>query len=119
MTEKAWRGVLEVTQPNGPSSDHVLLERLATAVADLNLPVAFLESIQAAVALAIRRAWQHDTERVARVTLAAQVQHAESRQSAQSWGFFLIEKRTEHAPDRRIDVFLYPDSGKSEQEADQ
>ncbi|HEX5691962.1 MAG TPA: hypothetical protein VFX76_18235, partial [Roseiflexaceae bacterium] len=69
--------------------------------------------------LAIRRAWQHDTERVMQVTLAAHVQHAEPRQSAQSWGFFLIEKRTEHAPGRRIDVFLYPDNGTSEQEVDQ
>jgi len=101
--------LLEATQLNGPSSDHVLIERLARAVAELNLPPAFLERIQAAAALAIRRAWQHDTERVVHVTLAALVQHAEAGESAQSWGFFLIEKRMEHTRDRRIEVFLYPD----------
>jgi hypothetical protein len=109
MAESAWLGLLDVTQLNETGSDRVLLERLARAVAELNLPAAFLERIEAAVAVAIGRAWQHDTERVVQVSLAALVQQAQAGQGAQSWGFFLIEKRTQQTRDRRIEVFLYPD----------
>ena len=45
MTVKAWRGLLEVTQPNEPSGDQVLIEHLASAVAELHLPAAFLEPV--------------------------------------------------------------------------
>ena len=109
MTAKAWRGLLEVTQPNEPSGDQVLIDHLASALAELQLPAAFLEQLQTAVAAAIRRAWQHDADQAVRVTLAAQVQQIEAEQIAQSWGFFVIEKRLERTCDRRIEVSLYPE----------
>ena len=109
MTAKAWRGLLEVTQLNEPSGDQVLIDHLASAVAELDLPPAFLEQVQTAVAAAIRRAWLHDDNQVVHVTLAAQVQRVEAGQIAQSWGFFLIEKRLDHSRNRRIEVSLYPE----------
>jgi hypothetical protein len=109
MTAKAWRGLLEVTQLNRPSGDQVLIEHLASAVAELHLPPAFLKQVQTAVAAAIRRAWQHDADQAVHVTLAAQVQPVEAGQNAQCWGFFLIEKRLEHTGNRRIEVSLYPE----------
>jgi hypothetical protein len=109
MTAKAWRGLLEVTQLNEPSGDQVLIEQLASAVAELCLPPPFFEQEQTAVAAAIRRAWQHDAAQMVHVILAAQVQRLEAGQNAQSWGFFLIEKRLEHTRSRRIEVSLYPE----------
>jgi hypothetical protein len=109
MTKKEWRDLVEVTQPNEAGSDHALIEQLARAVAELNLPPAFLEHVQTAVAQAIRRAWQHDQERAVRLSMAAHVLHVEAGMVAQSWGFFLIEKRLEHTTDRRIEVLLYPE----------
>ena len=109
MMAKAWRGLLEVTQLNEPSGDQVLIEQLASAVAELCLPAVFLERVQVAVAAAIRRAWQHDDDQAVYVTLAAQVQRVEAGPIAQSWGFFLIERRLEHSRDRRIEVLLYPE----------
>jgi hypothetical protein len=109
MTAKAWRGLLEVTQLYEPSGDQVLIDHLASAVAELGLPPAFFEQVQTAVAAVIRRAWQHDTAQMVHVTLAAQVQRVEGGQSAQGWGFFLIEKRLEQTGNRRIEVSLYPE----------
>jgi hypothetical protein len=109
IVEKVWRSLLEVTQPNGVSSDHVLLEHLAKAVTTLNLPPVFLERLEMGVAEAIQRAWQHDQDRVVHLTVAALVLQVEGGQKAQSWGFFLVEKRLEHTADRRIEISLYPE----------
>lgn len=110
MTQKVWRALVEVTQQNGASSQQALIEPLAAAFAELNLPPSFLERIQMAVTEAIRRAWQHDKKRAAYLTVAAHVLHTEDEHLAQSWGFFLVEKRLENTADRRIEVSLYPEA---------
>lgn len=110
VAHKLWRGLLEVTQPNRASSDRALIEQLAKALAELNLPPAFLERLQSSVAEAIRRAWQHDHNWAVHITLAALVLQAEGELVAQSWGFFLIEKRLALTADRRIEVLLYPET---------
>jgi hypothetical protein len=63
-----------------------------------------------AVTEAIRRAWLPDKGRAARVTIAAHVLQPEGGSVDQSWGFFLIEKRTQDSADRRIEVLLYPEA---------
>jgi hypothetical protein len=109
MTEKSWRGLMEVTQPRGVASEQALLEHLSMAVVELNMPPAFLERLQSGVAEAIRRAWQHDQDGMTCVTVAALVQEVGDGQLAQCWGFFLIEKRLAQTADRRIEVLLYPE----------
>src|SRR5262245_52307675 len=109
MTQKIWRALIEVTQPNEPGNDQALIEPLGAAFAELNLPLSFLERIQTAVTEAIRRAWQHDKQRATQLTVAGQVLHLEGEQTAQSWGFFLVEKRLENTANRRIEVLLYPE----------
>lgn len=107
MAETGWRNLGEATYLREASSDRLLIEHLSRSVAELNLPPAVLERVQDAVAAAIQRAWQSDAGRAARLTVAASVRQVQAGQSAQSWGFFLVEKRREQAAERRIDVLLY------------
>lgn len=104
-----WHALVEVTQQNEASGDIVLIDHLIGAVVELNLPPAFLERIQEAVAEAIQRAWRHEKKGAVHLTVAAQVPDGRAGQIAQSWGFFLVEKCLEHTADRRIEVLLYPE----------
>ena len=109
MAEKVWRSMLDVTQSHEARDDRALIEQLARAVADLNLEPAFMARLGLGVGEAIRRVWQHDRDRAQQLTVAVLALRVEGKPPAQTWGFFLVEKRLERAPDWRVEVRLYPE----------
>ena len=111
MTERVWRTVGEFTHADAPGYDETLTEQLTIAVRDLNVPLAVVARMQAAVIAAVRRAFQRDNTRTAEVTVSAQVLHPEKGPINRSWGLFLVEKGTEGMAPHRIAVMLYPDEG--------
>jgi hypothetical protein len=120
MTERMWRTLGEFTQADAPGYDATLIERLSTAVDELNLPRSFFERMQTAVIRAVRRAFQRDNTRVVQVTVSAQMPHPAGGSTDHSWGLFLIERGTEGMTLHRIAVMLYPDQGaRQHKEVDQ
>ena len=119
MIERLWRTLGEFTQTDAPGYEETLTEQLTTAVGELNVPLAVVKRMQAAVIAAVRRAFQRDNTRTTEVTVSAQVPHPEEGPSDRSWGLFLVEKGTEGLAPHRIAVMLYPDEGTRQKEIEQ
>jgi hypothetical protein len=119
MIEKEWRTLGEWTQADAPGYDKTLIDQLTAAVRDLNVPVAVVKRMQAAVIAAVRRAFQRDNTRCAEVTVSAQVPYPEECLIDRSWGLFLVEKGTEGLAPHRIAVMLYPDERARQKEIEQ
>jgi hypothetical protein len=109
MTKEEWRSVAELIQPIGTHFDPALMEQLATAVRELNLPPSILERIQQAVAAAVGRSFQNDTSETTRMTISTRAIHTEDDRMARSWGFFLVERGVEDGAQHHIEVFVYPE----------
>jgi hypothetical protein len=109
MIERVWRTLGEFSQADVPEYDQALIEQLAAAIGELNLPVSDVKRMQAAVIAAVRRAFQRDNTRIAEVTVSAQIPRPENSSIGRSWGLFLVEKGTEGLAPHRIAVMLYPD----------
>ena len=109
MTEQQWRIVAEVIQEAESAFEPVLMERLATAVRELNLLPSVLERMQQAVIAAVSRAFQYDTTRVACLTVSTRVIDGEDGRRPRSWGFFLVDRGSGDGAQHHIEVFVYPD----------
>ena len=109
MTEQQWRTVAEVIQEAESAFEQALMERLATAVRELNVPASVLERMQQATTAAMSRAFQYTTTRVACVTVSTRVDHREDGQRPRSWGFFLVDRGSGDGAQHHIEVFVYPD----------
>ena len=109
MTKQEWRTVAELIQTIGTHCDRALMERLATAVRELNLPPTVLEQMQQAVTAAVGRAFQNDTTRAAHVTISTRAIHMEDDRMSRSWGFFLVDRGCGDGAEHHIEVFVYPD----------
>lgn len=109
MIEQQWRIVTEVTQEAETAFEQALRERIARAVRELNLPTSVLERMQHSVTSAVRRAFQHNTTRVACVTISTLATHREDALKPRSWGFFLVDRGSGDGAEHHIEVFVYPD----------
>jgi hypothetical protein len=109
MKKQEWRTVAELIQTIGTHCDRALIERLATAVRELNLPPTVLEQMQQAVTAAVGRAFQNDTTRAAHMTISTRAIHKEDDRMSRSWGFFLINRGAEDGAQHHIEVFVYPE----------
>ena len=109
MIEQQWRTVAEVIQEAETAFEQALMERLATAVRELNVPASVLERMQHSATAAVRRAFQYTTTRVARVTVSTRATHGEDGRMSRSWGFFLVDRGSGDGAQHHIEVFVYPD----------
>jgi len=109
MTQQQWRTVAEVIQEAETAFEQVLMERLATAVRELNVPASVLERMQQAATAAVSRAFQYATTRVACVTVSTRALHREDGRMPRSWGFFLVDRGSGDGAEYHIEVFVYPD----------
>jgi hypothetical protein len=109
MTEQQWRIVAEVTQEAETAFEQALMERLATAVRELNLLPSVLERMQQAAIAAVSRAFQCDTTRAACLTVSTRAIDVEDGRGPRSWGFFLVQRATGDGEPYQIEVFVYPD----------
>ena len=111
MIEQQWRVVAELIQVSETGFEQALLERLAAALHELNLPRSVLERMQQAATAAVGRAFENDMMRTAFVTVLTPIHQPEDGRIAPSWGFFLVERGTGDGEQYQIEVFLYPDPG--------
>jgi uncharacterized protein GlcG (DUF336 family) len=109
MIEQQWRTVAEVVQEAETAFEQALMERLATAVRELNIPVSVLERMQHSATVAVSRAFQYATTRVACVTVSTRAIDREDGRMPRSWGFFLVDRGSGGGVQHHIDVFVYPD----------
>jgi len=109
MREQQWRIVAEVIQEAETAFEQTLMERLATAVRELNLLPSVLERMQQSAIAAVRRAFQYDTTRPACLTVSTRASHGEDSGRPRSWGFFLVERGSVDGTQHHIEVFVYPD----------
>ena len=119
MIKREWRTLGEFSQADTPGYDEMLMEHLASAVRELNLPLSVVRRMQVSVIAALRRAFQRENTRSAEVTVSAQVPYPAACLTDRSWGLFLVEKGTEGLAPHRIAVMLYPDEGTRQKEAEQ
>jgi hypothetical protein len=109
MTKQEWRTVAELIQTIETDFDWALIERLTTAVRELNVPASVLKRIQQAATAAVGRSIQNDTIGTTRMTISTRAIHKEDDRMAQSWGFFLVERGAEDGAQHHIEVFVYPE----------
>jgi hypothetical protein len=109
MTEQEWCTVAEVIQEAETAFEQALMARLATAVRELNVPASVLERMQQAATAAVSRAFQHDTMRVACVTVLTPATHLQDGRMSRSWGFFLVDRGSKDGAQQHIKLFVYPD----------
>ena len=109
MTEQQWRIVAEVIQEAETAFEQALIERLATAVRELNLLPSVLERMQQAAIAAVRRAFQYDTTRSACLTGSTHPTDGEDGRKPRSWGFFLVDRGSGDGAQHHIEVFVFPD----------
>ena len=109
MTEQQWRIVAEVIQEAESAFEQALMERLATAVRELNVLPSVLERMQQAATAAVRRAFQYETTRVACLTVSTRAAPGEEDRMPRSWGFFLVDRGSGDGAQHHIEVFVYPD----------
>jgi hypothetical protein len=120
MIERGWRTLGEFRQAYAPGYDETLMDQLTTAVCELNIPAPVVKRMQAAVIMAVRRAFQRDSSRIAEVIISAQLPRSGEGPAARCWGLFLVEQGTEGLAPHRIAVMLYPDEGtRSHKEVEQ
>jgi hypothetical protein len=109
MTEQQWRSVAELIQATETGFEQPFMERLATAVRELDLPSSVLQRMQQAATVALRRAFLDDSTRAARVTVLTRAIQAVEGSIAHSWGFFLVERDTGDGAPYQVRLFVYPD----------
>ena len=109
MTEQQWRTVAEVIQEAETVFEQALLERLGAAVQELNLLPSVLERMQKAATAAVRRAFEYDTTRRARLTVSTRTMQQENGRMPRSWGFFVVDRGSGDGAEHHIEVFVYPD----------
>ena len=109
MTEQQWRTMAEVIQEAETAFEQALMERLATAVYELNVPASVLERMQQAATAAVSRAFQYATTQVACVTILTRATHSEDGRRPRSWGFFVVDRGSRDGAQHHIEVFVYPD----------
>ena len=109
MTEQQWRTVAEVIQDAETAFEQALLERLGAAVQELNLQSSVLERMQQAATAAVRRAFEYDTTRRARLTVSTRTMQQEDGRMPRSWGFFVVDRGSGDGAEHHIEVFVYPD----------
>jgi hypothetical protein len=109
MTEQQWRSVAELIQAAETGFDQEFMERLATAVRELDLPVAVLQRMQQAATVALRRAFLDDSTRAACVTVLTRAIQVADEPIAHSWGFFLVERSIGDGAPYQVTLFVYPD----------
>ena len=109
MTEQQWRILAEVIQEAETAFEQTLIERLAMAVRELNVPASVLERMQQSATEAVSRAFQYASTRVACVTVLTRVIHRQDGWKPRSWGFFLVDRGSGNGAEHHIEVFVYPD----------
>jgi hypothetical protein len=109
MTQHQWRIVAEVIQEAQSACEQSLMERLALAVHELNVPASVLDRMQQTVTTAVARAFRDDSTRAASVRILTRVLQSSGESSVRSWGFFLVERGTSDREPYQIEAFVYLD----------
>jgi hypothetical protein len=106
-----WYLLADFTQSDEPAGD-LAMQQVTAAVDDFDLPPAYLERVRRAVAGAVSKALRDSAGGPVSVRIYVSSLDQMGQGKSHSWGFFLVEKRSDEASvDREspalMELFLY------------